>query len=45
MRAPAGAGTAAMLGCVHKAAHCPWEQQESQRARPGMLLQGTSTGE
>jgi hypothetical protein len=38
------AGTTAIVGCAHKAAHSPWEQQRSQFAPCGMPLQGTSTG-
>jgi len=38
------AGTTAIVGCAHKAAHSPWEQQRSQFASCGMPPQGTSTG-
>jgi hypothetical protein len=37
-------GTTAVMEGVHKAAHCPWEQQKSQLVPFRMLLQGTSTG-
>jgi len=37
-------GTTAIVGCAHKAAHSPLEQQSSQFAPCGMLLQGTRTG-
>ena len=37
-------GTTAIVGCAHKAAHSPFEQQRSQFTPCGMLPQGTSTG-
>jgi len=44
MASAIGVVTTATLGCAHKAAHPPWEQQRSQFGPCGMLLHGTSTG-